>query len=177
MEGCLALLLMGLKKQPRITSSAQPPPPTSAPETADMLPGSVLDGLWNIWVFLQVFPLTIEGCTQWCCSWRPQELPWACVGRSWCGLVFLCPVAVCCGLLRVAVAQPWGLEEVCGHLLGCGWGPVGWKGGMIRKFVKTTFVWLRLSRKRCSLHWFLLRPLDVASWDGLGWWRCEVIFV
>lgn len=98
------------------------------------------------------------------------KAPGAALGLCWPELVWAhFPVSRGCGLLRVAVAQPWGLEELCGHLPGCGWDSVGWKRGMIRKFVKTTFVWLRLSRKRCSPHWFLLRLLDMASWDGLGW--------
>lgn len=90
MEGHLVFLLMSSKKQPRIIS-LQTLLGSSVPETADTLPRSVL---WNIWVFLRVFPLTIESCTrQLCCGADLGSWGWFAVSSGW------VPVAFwdCCG--------------------------------------------------------------------------------
>lgn len=102
MEGHLVLLLMSSKKQPRIISLENP---LASSEAAGMLPG--MYNQCNIWVFLSVFPLTIEGCTQQSCSSRPRELPCTCVGWSWLGLV---P----CGLLGLLWYSPGGWRGLWG---------------------------------------------------------------
>lgn len=141
MESCLALLLISSKKQP----SLEKPHPSTVPETVGMLPGSVVCGLWNVWVFLWVFPLTIEGCTQRSCSWRPRSCPGLVLARAGWGCV-QCPCA--CGLFGLLWHSPGGGGGV--------WAPAwlclassGKEAGCDKKMSENLH-WLRLSRRRCS---------------------------